>query len=183
MNKFISSFKDFNTNNPIHESDGFGTSDFLMRKISDVYHYFFTLDNSDGENPMGYHLIIGKYSEDEVIEGAKNSYCVLNINQISPELIEDIAIDKESIPTPNDNEFRSDSNELSRIMEFTFKCVQDYLTYNPKIVRIFDEIQKNLKFKGKGEYTEYMKSIALANLGSRWSVQQGTDSESIIISR
>jgi hypothetical protein len=182
MNKFISSFEDFRKNS-VYESDGFGTSDFLMRKISDVYHYFFTLDDSDGENPMGYHLIVGKYSEDEVIEGAKNSYCVLNINQIAPEVIEDIAIDKESIPTPNEVEFRSDADELSRIMEYTFKCVNDYLTYNPKIIRIYDEIQKNLRYKGKGGYTEYMKSIALSNLGSRWSVQQGVDSKSIIISR
>ena len=182
MNKFISNFEDFRKN-VISESDGFGTSDFLMKKISDVYHYFFTLDDSDGENPMGYHLIIGKYSEDEVIEGAKNSYCVVNINEIAPELIEDIAVDKEGIPSYNDVEFRVDSNELSRLMEYTFICVNDYLTYNPKIVRIYDELQKNLDYKGKGGYIEYMKSISLSKLGSRWSVQEGINEKSIIISR
>lgn len=182
MNKFISNFKDF-SKDLISESDGFGTSDFLMKKVSDVYHYFFTLEDEDGENSMGYHLIIGKYSESEVIEGAKNSYCVLNINEIAPELIEDIAIDKEGIPATNDVEFRIESNELSRLMEYTFKCVSDYLTYNPKIVRIYDELQKNLDYKGKGEYVEYMKSIALSNLGSRWSVQNGISEDSIIISR
>ena len=181
MQKFIESFDQFT--NPVNESDGFGTSSFLMKKVSDVYHYFFTLDSGDEEHEMGYHLIVGKYSENEPIEGAKNSYCVLNVNQIGHELIEDIAIDKEDIPSPDSSEFILDGNELSRLMEHIFICVLDYLSLNPKVVRIYDELQNNLEYKGKGEYIEYMKSICISQLGNNWSVQEGTDKKSLIISR
>ncbi len=181
MKKFIASFDQFTS--PVNESDGFGTSPFLMRKVSDVYHYFFSLDSEDEEHEMGYHLIVGKYSENEPIEGAKNSYCVLNINQVGHELIEDIAIDKEDIPSPDSTEFLVDGNELSRLMEQIFKCVQDYLSLNPKVVRIYDNLQDNLEYKGKGEYIEYMKSICVSKLGKNWSVQTGTNEKSLIISR
>lgn len=181
MKKFIESFEQFT--NIVNENDGFGTSPFLMKKVSDVYHYFFTLDSEDEEDEMGYHLIIGKYSENEPIEGAKNSYCVLNINQIGPELIEDIAINKEDIPAPDDSNFLVDGSELSRLMEYIFKCVLDYLSLNPKVVRIYDELQDNLEYDGKGEYMEYMKSICISQLGKNWSVQNGTDEKSLIISR
>ena len=181
MKKFIESFEQFT--NPVNENDGFGTSPFLMKKVSDVYHYFFTLDSEDEEEEMGYHLIIGKYSENEAIEGAKNSYCVLNINQIGHELIEDIAINKEDIPSPDDSKFLLDGGELSRLMEYVFKCVLDYLSLNPKVIRIYDELQDNLEYKGKGEYIEYMKSICISELGKNWSVQNGTDEKSLIISR
>ena len=181
MQKFIESFDQFT--NPVNENDGFGTSSFLMKRVSDVYHYFFTLDSEDEEHEMGYHLIIGKYSENEPIEGAKNSYCVLNINQIGHELIEDIAVDKEDIPPPDTSEFIVDGNELSRLMEHIFKCVLDYLSLNPKVIRIYDELQDNLDYKGKGEYIEYMKSICISQLGNNWSVQEGTGKKSLIISR
>lgn len=181
MRKFIESFDQFT--NPVNENDGFGTSSFLMRKVGDVYHYFFSLDSEEKEHEMGYHLIIGKYSENEAIDGAKNSYCVLNVNQIGHELIEDIAINKEDIPLPDTTEFMVDGNNLSRLMEHVFKCVLDYLTLNPKVVRIYDELQDNLEYKGKGEYIEYMKSICLSQLGKNWAVQTGSGEKSLIISR
>jgi hypothetical protein len=68
-------------------------------------------------------------------------------------------------------------------MEYIFKCVLDYLSINPKVIRIYDEIQSNLEYKGKGEYIEYMKSICISELGKNWSVQNGTDEKSLIISR
>jgi hypothetical protein len=181
MQKFIETFDQFT--NPVNESDGFGTSEFLMKKVGDIYHYFFSLDSEDEEYEMGYHLIIGKYSENEPIDGAKNSYCVLNINQVGHELIEDIAINKEDIPAPDSTEFILDGNELSRLMEHTFKCVLDYLSLNSKVTRIYDEIQDNLVYKGKGEYIEFMKSICLSQLGKNWSVQDGSSKKSLIISR
>lgn len=109
MNKFVTKFSDFSFQ--MNESDGFGTSPFLMKKQSDIYHYFFNLDKENGETEA-YHLIVGKYSDREVIEGPKNSYCVLTINQISPEIVEDIAADKEDIPKMNSQKFKMDSGEL-----------------------------------------------------------------------
>lgn len=178
--KFIKKFEEYGLK--MNESDGFGSSDFLMEKVSDVYHYFFNIENEDGDGETGYHLIIGKYSSHEVIEGAKNSYCVLTINRIPHELIDDIAIDKEDIPLPNDDMFRARGSEVSRITEYICRCLQNYLELNPKISRIYDEIQYNLVFRGRGTYMEHMKSIVTTYLGE-WSVQEGSSKKSILISR
>lgn len=181
MTKIVESFDQFI--NRMNESDGFGTSPFLLEKIGDVYHYFFNIDKESSDNQEGFHLIIGKYSDHEVIEGPKNSYCVLTINQISPEIIDDIAVDKEEIPQSNTDKFKMEGGEISRLMETVFKCVNSYLEANPKISRMYDEMQDNLEFSGKGEYMEYMKSIAISQLGSNWSIQSGSSKKSIIISR
>ncbi len=180
MNRFITKFNDFSFR--VNESDGFGTSAFLLRKDSDIYHYFFNLDMENGE-AKAYHLIVGKYSDMEVIEGPKNSYCVLTLNEVSPEIVEDIAADKEDIPRMNSDKFKMGSDELSRLMKYVYKCVNDYLQVNPKVIRIYDEIQDNLVYDGKGSYLEYMKSISVSELGNNWAVQEGSSKMTIIISR
>lgn len=187
MGRIISTFEQFKINEKeskhLYEGDGFGTSAFLLKKQGDVYNYFFNIESEDGKDVKGYHLIVGKYSNLEVIEGAKNSYCVLTINEISPELIEDIAADKETVPSPNSMKFTSDGNMVSRLMEYVSKCISNYLEANSKTTRIYDEIQENLEFKGKGEYIEFMKSIVISYLGDKWSVQQGSSKKSVLISR
>jgi hypothetical protein len=59
----------------------------------------------------------------------------------------------------------------------------DYLEYNAKVSTIYDEIQDNLVFSGEGTYMEFMKSIIISYLGEDWSVQEGVDKNSILISR
>lgn len=180
MKTRIKSFNQFVE--PIHEADGFGTSPYLLIKVEGIYHYFFNLDRED-EGQNGYHFIVGKYSDKEIIEGAKNSYCVLGLNQIAPELIEDIALDDTNIPAKDDEKFKMGSSMLSRLMKYVYLCVSNYLEANPKVARIYDEIQDNLQFVGEGSYLEYMKSICIAELGSGWSVQEGSSPKTILISR
>jgi hypothetical protein len=79
--------------------------------------------------------------------------------------------------------FKASGNEVSRIMEYASKCLNSYLESNPKVNRIYDEIQDNLEFEGKGEYIEFMKSIIISYLGENWSVQQGSTKKSVLISR
>lgn len=184
MKTHVKNFIEFIGAHPgVYESDGFGTSPFLLEKVEGIYHYFFNLDKEEGEGQNAYHLIVGKYSDKEIIEGAKNSYCVLTLNEISPELIEDIALDKSKIPPVNEDKFKMGSNQLSRLMEYVYKCIKNYLETNPKITRIFDEIQDNLEFSGEGTYQEYMKSICLSQIGSGWSVQTGGTTKTVLISR
>ena len=187
MGRIISTFEQFKINDmdskTIHESDGFGTSPFLLVKNGDIYNYFFNIENEKGGEEKGFHFIVGKYSNNEVIDGPKNSYCVLTLNEISQELIEDIAVEKEEVPQPNTMKFKAGGNEVSSIVEYASKCLSSYLEANPKINRIYDEIQDNLEFDGKGEYIEFMKSIVLSYLGSNWSVQQGSSKKSVLISR
>ena len=181
LNEFIA--KNFKKNSWINEADGFGTSPFLLKKEGDNYHYFFKLD-SEEEDKVGYHLNIGKYSNLEVVPGAKNSYCVMNMNEVSPEIIEDIAIEKSELPEMGDGEFTASGNLISRLMEVASKCILNYLESNPKVVRIYDEIQENLKYKDeKGSYLEFMKSIVISYLGENWKVQEGSTKNSILISR
>ena len=173
--KNLKEFKEF-----INESDGFGTSPFLLRKEKDRYNYFFNLEGK--EEDKGFHLVIGKYSEKEVISGSKNSYCVLGLYRIGHELIDDIAVEKSEIPSSNSERFKADENETSRILECVSKCVLDYLEKNSKVSRIYDGIQETLFFKGKGSYLEYMKSVIGPVIGD-WAIQEGSDKNSVLISR
>jgi hypothetical protein len=163
-----------------NESDGFGTSPFLLKKEKDQYNYFFNLEGK--KEDQGFHMIIGKYSEKEVISGSKNSYCVLGLYRISDTLIDDIAIDKAEIPSSNNEKFKADENETSRILECVAKCLLNYLEKNSKVSRIYDEIQETLFFKGKGTYLEYMKSVIGPVIGD-WAIQEGSDKNSVLISR
>ena len=173
--KNLKEFKEF-----VNESDGFGTSAFLLKKEKDQYNYFFNLEEK--KDDKGFHMIIGKYSEKEVISGSKNSYCVLGLYRISDDLIDDIAVDKAEIPSSNNEKFKADENETSRILECVAKCLLDYLEKNSKVSRIYDEIQETLYFKGKGTYLEYMKSVIGPVIGD-WSIQDGSDKNSVLISR
>lgn len=179
--KNIESFSNFI--NAINEGDGFGTAPYLMIKVSDVYHYFFTMEDFSGKEEVGFHLIIGKYSDHESIDGAKNSYCVLSLNEISTELIEDIAVEKEEIPAPNNEKFDIDDSEMPRLMKLIFGCLDSYMEANPKITRIYDEIQDSLDYGGSKNYIDYMKELASSNLGSNWSAQDGSSKNTIILSR
>jgi hypothetical protein len=184
MTRLISTFDEFKNNHTrIYEGDGFGTSPFLLKKQSDIYNYFFNIESGGKEENLGFHLVVGKYSEFETVDGPKNSYCVLSLNEIPHEIIEDIAIDKEDIPQMSDTQFIIEGDEVSRLMEYVSKCLQNYLEFNSKVSRIYDELQANLVIKGKGEYIEFMKSIILSYLGKNWSVQEGSTKKSIIISR
>jgi hypothetical protein len=174
----LKKFQDF-VSSKINESDGFGTYPFLLKKEGDLYFYFYQLELENG-GQKGFMLVVGKYSKYETLEGPKNSHAVLNINEISPEIIEDIAINKEDIPEINEEKFSLDGNNLSRFMEQVSKCLDNYLNKNPKVVRIFDEMSGNLEIEN---YEEYFRSIVLPNLGKDWSMQQGSTKEVFVISR
>lgn len=179
MNIHVKSFDQYV--DTLMEADGFGTNPFLLVKVEGIYHYFFNLDKEKGQ--VGFHLIVGKYSDKEIIEGPKNSYCVLTVNQISPELIEDIAMDSSKIPSKNNEQFKVGSDLLTRLVQHTYGCVNSYLETNPKISRIYDEAQDNLVYTGDGSYQELMKSIALSQIGTGWSIQTGSSPKTVLLSR
>ena len=145
----LKKFQDF-VDSKINESDGFGTYPFLLKKEGDLYYYFYQLELENG-GQKGFMLVVGKYSKYETLEGPKNSHAVLNINEISPEIIEDIAINKEDIPEINEEKFSLSDNNLSRFMEQISKCLDNYLNKNPKVVRIFDEMSDNLEIENYEE--------------------------------
>ncbi len=158
----IKNFQDFTKSISIQESDGFGTMPYLEKRNGNVYYYFFKLDSEKKKEQKGYMLTIGKYSQHEDTPGAKNTYAVLNINQIGTEIIDDIAVDKKEIPNLNDTVFTVTENELSRLLEQCGKAI------------------KSLDAKN---YLEYLKSIMTFNLGSEWSAQEGSNPKVVILSR
>ena len=176
----IKNFQDFSKSISIQESDGFGTMPYLEKRNGNIYYYFFKLDSEKKSEQKGYMLTIGKYSQHEDTPGAKNTYSVLNINQIGTEVIDDIAVDKEEIPNLNDTIFTLSENELSRLLEQCGKAIKSYLEQNSKVVRFYDEMQDNLDIKN---YLEYLKSIMTFNLGSEWSAQEGSNPKVVILSR
>ena len=130
-----------------NESDGFGTSAFLLKKEKDQYNYFFNLEEK--KDDKGFHMIIGKYSEKEVISGSKNSYCVLGLYRISDDLIDDIAVGKAEIPSSNNERFKADENETSRILECVAKCILDYLEKMLRLAEFMMRSRKHFTLKGK----------------------------------
>jgi hypothetical protein len=180
--KVIKKFNEF-LNSGVLESDGYGTSPFLMKKESGIYNYFFYIDTEEKEVQEAFRLMIGKYSDHQNISGAKNSYCVLSINKISHEVLEDIAVEKIDVPLAVEDTFKVRGEMVSRLFEVISKCILDYLEQNPKVSRIYDEIQDNLVFTGDGTYIEFMKSIIISYLGEDWSIQDGVDKKSVLISR
>ena len=89
--KQIKNFDQFERGYRVLESDGFGTMPYLEKKDGNIYYYFFKLDPEKGEEQKGYMLTLGKYSQYEDTPGAKNSYSVINVNEIGTEIIDDIA--------------------------------------------------------------------------------------------
>lgn len=176
--KNIKNFKDF-----IFESDGFGTAPFLLIKEKGVFNYFFYLDMEEGESQKAFRLMLGKYSDHQPIPGAKNSYCVANVNEISSELLEDISVKRKDLPPFSTDKFKIPTPAIARLFESISKCILDYLESNPKVVRIYDELQDNFKYTGEGNYLEYMKSIVISYLGEDWNIQQPGENEPIVISR
>ena len=176
----IKSFEDFSKSYRVLESDGFGTMPYLEKKNGNVYYYFFKLDSEKGEEQKGYMVTLGKYSQYEDTPGAKNSYSVINVNQIGTEIIDDIAVDKKEIPNLNNTTFKLSDNELSRFFEQCGKAVANYLEQNPKVVRFYDEMQDNLDAKN---YLEYLKSVLVGSLGGEWTAQEGSNKKVVVISR
>jgi len=175
--KKIISYSEFN--NLINEGDGFGTLPFLFRRDGDIFYYFFQLEREKGGQD-GYSFMVGKYSEYENLEGPKNSHAVLNVNKIGSEIIEDIAINKESLPEYNKEKFKLEGNDLSRFFEQIGKCLNNYLEKNPKVVRMVDEMHDNLDIN---DYAEYAKSMLLSFLGPEWSMQDGSHKGIFILNR
>jgi len=176
----IKSFEDFSKSYGVLESDGFGTMPYLEKKDGNVYYYFFKLDPEKGGEQKGYMLTLGKYSQYEDTPGAKNSYAVINANEIGSEIIDDIAVDKKEIPNLNNTTFKLSDNELSRFFEQCGKAVASYLEQNPKVVRFYDEMQDNLDAKN---YLEYLKSVLVGSLGGEWTAQEGSNKKVVVISR
>lgn len=176
----IKNFEDFEKTHGILESDGFGTLPFLEKKDGNIYYYFFKLDSQKKEEQKGFMLAIGKYSQYEETPGAKNSYAVLNVNEIGVELIDDIAIGNEEIPNLDEGKFKLEDNELSRFLEQCSKSISNYLEQNAKVVRFYDEMQDNLECDN---YLEYLKSIVVGQLGGEWAAQEGSNKKVVIISR
>jgi len=179
VEKRIQSFSDFTKSNTVNEGDGFGTYPFLLIKEGDIYNYLFQLELENGAQ-KGFMLVVGKYSQYENMEGPKNSYAILNVNEVAPEIIEDIAIKKSEVPDLNNQKFSLKDNDLSRFLEQISKALLNYLEKNPKVIRIFDEMQDNADIEN---YEEMLKSVLISFLGPEWAMQEGSHKGTFIISR
>lgn len=179
MNR-LKTFEDFSRSVGIMEADGFGTMPYLEKKNGNIHYYFFKLDSEKGEKQRGFMLTLGKYSQYEDTPGAKNSYSVINANEIGTEIIDDIAGGKKEIPNLNQEKYQLTDNEISRFFKQCGKAISSYLEQNPKVVRFYDEMQDNLDSKN---YLEYLKSVLAGSLGGEWSAQEGSNKKVVLISR
>lgn len=170
----IKDFPDF-----IAESDGYGDKKFFLIKEGDTYNFLFKLDSIEESEVRAYNLSIGKYSKYELPTGAKNSFAVLSLDEISMDSLEE-AVAEGVAPTARIKDAELTDGELDRVLKIMKSVYAKYLGANPKVVRIYDELQTTIVTRN---YTEKVKNLLSDLLGPDWSVQEGSDDQILLISR
>ena len=170
----LKDFPDF-----IFESDGYGDKKFFVVKEGDKYNFIFKLDSIEESEVKAYNLSIGKYSKYELPTGAKNSFAVLSLDEISLDTLEECVADKK-VPTSRIKEAELTDGELDRVLKIMGSAYRKYLEANPKVVRIYDELQTTIVTRN---YMEKVKNLMSELLGPDWSVQEGSDDQILLLSR
>jgi hypothetical protein len=170
----LKDFPDF-----IFESDGYGDKKFFTVKEGDTYNFLFKLDSIEESEVRAYNLSIGKYSKYELPTGAKNSFAVLGLEEIPLDTLEECVAEKKS-PSTRIREAELTDGELDRVLKIMKTAYSKYLEANPKVIRIYDEVQTTIVTRG---YMEKIKNLIGELLGPNWSVQEGSDDQILLLSR
>ena len=160
--------------------DGYGRDFFVKEKEGKVYRYFFKIEGEEKE--LGFLVNIGKLSRNVNIESAENSYCVISVQPMSEEVMDDHLANDSDYRSKEDIEFKLTKSEFMRFYKIVGECIKDYLQNNPKVSSIYDEITLNVEMD-LSEYKESVKNLMSSWSYGKWSIQDGSSSKTIIYSK
>lgn len=160
--------------------DGYGRDFFIKEKDGKVYRYFFKIDGEEGE--LGFLIDIGKFSRNVNIESAENSYCVISVQPMSEEVMDDHLANDSDYKSREDETFSLSKSEFMRFYKIVGECIKNYLQNSPKVSTIYDEIILNLEME-KSEYSDAVKNLMGSWSYGKWSVQDGASARTLIYSK
>lgn len=178
--KFLIDFKKFSLNED--EESGYGNDYFVDKKNGKNYNYYFKVNESGDGEERGIVFKVGKFSKSEIINEAEKSYCVLSIEEMAPNDMDDYLVNDVEYESDSEKTFSLNDEEMNETFDILEKVLDNYLTRNPKVTKIYDEILENLDMDSD-EYSEYIVSFLKRWSKGRWSSQGGSNSKSIIYTK
>jgi len=150
--------------------DGYGRDYFVKKKEGKLSKYFFKIEGED--NDLGFIVTIGKLSRNVNIDSAENSYGVLTVEPMSPNVMDDYLVNDSDYRTREDDKISFTKSEFMRFYKIVGECIKDYLQNNPKVSIIYDEMLFNIENDQK-EYSSIIKNLMSSWSYNKWSSQEG----------
>jgi len=164
----------------IFETDGYGRDFFIRRKDGKVLKYFFKIEGE--EEILCFIINIGKNSRKLLIESPENSYCVISVEPINQNVMEDFLINNTDYKSRIDDQFELTNSEILKFYKILSEAIKDYLANNPKVSYIYDEILLNLKLDVE-DYIDKVESLISMWSYNKWSIQKTNDRRVILYIR
>ena len=173
--EFLKYFKDYILK---ENEEGLGNNYFHVKKMDKSYDYFFKIgDQSDAER--AFIIKIGKFSKNDIINDAEQSYAVLSIEEIPPSDMDAFLIDEAPFKSRDNEKISITMDELNKVSDILEKALDDYLEKSPKVTKIYDEFLENLEI-GTEEYINFTKNTISIWSKGRWNTQEGGSAKSIL---
>ena len=174
--KFIKNFSNY----LVKENAGYGNDYFVEKKMDKSLYYFFKV--GAGEEGTGIIIKIGKFSKDSVISDAEKTYGVVHIEQISVEDLDDYLVNDSEYKSKEDDKFMISKDLLNETFSIYKKALDDYLSKNPKVTKIYDEILENIEMP-IDDYKEYIGQVVKSWSKGRWKIQDGSSQNVLIYTK
>jgi len=174
--KFIKNFSNYLVN----EKAGYGNDYFVEKKVDKSLYYFFKAGS--GDEVEGIIIKIGKFSKNSVISDAEKTYCVVHIEQIDPNDLDDYLVNDSEYKSNEDEKFTISRDLLNETFSIYKKALDDYLSKNPKVTKIYDEILENLEMP-IDDYREYIEQVVKSWSKRRWKIQDGPSQNVLIYTK
>lgn len=157
--------------------DGYGRDYFVKKKDGKIHKYFFKIEGE--EEDLGFVLSIGKTSRETSIDGAENSYCVLNIEPMKINIMDDYLVNETDYKSREEDNFKLTKSEFLRFYEIIGECIKDYIKNNPKVTTIYDDIPLNLDIELE-TYSLRVKNMMDGWSYGRWSNQTASSNKALV---
>lgn len=175
--KHIKLFENFKIN-----EDGYGRDYFVRKKDGKTYNYYFKISREEDSDNRCFILSIGKLSRNITIDDAENSYCVLNIQEISEAVMDDFLVNGSDYKTREDDEFKVTKSEIMRMYDIISECIKDYLKNSPKVSQIYDQVCLNIDVNFR-EYKSISKSLMSGWSYDKWAIQSEISDRTLLYTK
>jgi hypothetical protein len=157
--------------------DGYGRDYFVKKKDGKILKYFFKIEGE--EEVLGFLLSIGKTSKETSIEGAENSYCVLSVEPMSVNVMDDYLVNETDYKSRDEETFKISKSEFLRFYEIVGECLKDYLKNSPKVTTVYDDLTLNIDMSLES-YSSRVKNMMDTWSYGRWSSQTASSNKTLV---